>query len=169
VTPSPFLLAHLCSAPSGPALDVACGTGRHAVAIGRTGRPVEAIDRDVARCRALATRARLERLPIEVVCADVEEFPLAAGRYAVVVNTLFLVRALVPALVRALRPGGLLFFETFTVAQLATGHPRNPAFVLEPGELLRLARGLDVLAYREGPVERDGNVVHLASLAARAT
>ena len=169
MTPSPFVLAHLGAAPSGPALDVACGTGRHAVAIGRTGRRVEAIDRDVTRCRALAVRARLERLPIEVVCADLDDFPLAAVRYAVVVNTLFLVRALVPPLVRALRPGGLLLFETFTVAQLATGHPRNPAFALEPGELPRLARGLEVLAYREGAVERDGNVIHLASLAARAT
>src|SRR5262249_6192406 len=89
-------------------------------------------------------------------------------RYAVIVNTLYLDRRLVGALARALRPGGLLLFETFTVDQLATGHPRNPSFVLAPGELPRLVGGLRVVAYREGPIERDGRLVHLASLAARA-
>ena len=76
--------------------------------------------------------------------------------------------AVVPALLRSLAPGGLILFETFTAGQLATGHPRNPAFVLAPGELLRLTAGVEVLHYREGPVQRDGRLVHLASLAARA-
>jgi hypothetical protein len=84
------------------------------------------------------------------------------------VNTLYLDRVLVPRLVDALSPGGVLLFETFLEAQLAAGHPRNPTFVLAPGELLRLTAGLQVIAYDEGPVERDGTTVHLASLAARA-
>ena len=166
--PSPFVLAHLPLAPPGPALDVACGTGRHALAVARRGRPVEAIDRSWPDCAALAACARDEALPVRVVCADLERQPLPVARYAVVVDTLYLDRALVPALLRALAPRGLLLFETFAAAQLATGHPRNPAFVLEPGELLRLTPGLEVLRYREGPVERDGGLVHLASLAARA-
>jgi SAM-dependent methyltransferase len=169
LAPSPFVLAQLADAPPGPALDVACGAGRHALALARRGRRVEAFDRDENRCRALAAVARSERLPVAVVCADLERFPLPSRRYAVVVNTLYLDRALVPSLVRALRPGGVLVFETFTAAQLATGHPRNPAFVLAPGELLRLAAGLEIIAHVEGPVTRDGRTVHLASLAARAT
>lgn len=167
--PSPFVLEHLPLAPPGPVLDVASGSGRHALAIARTtGREVEAIDRDPARCARLAADAQREALRIRVVCADLEQMPLPVGRYAVVVNSLYLDRGLVPALVAALVPGGLLLFETFGFEQLATGHPRNPAFVLAPNELLRLATGLRVLAYREGPVERDGRQVHLASLAARA-
>src|SRR5262249_46611051 len=112
-------------------------------------------------------RAAAEGLPVRMVCADLEEVPLPAGRYTGVVNALYLDRALVPRLVRALAPGGVLLFETFTAAQLTTGHPRNPAFVLAPGDLISLARGLEVLAYREGAVVRDGRTVHLASLAAR--
>jgi SAM-dependent methyltransferase len=166
--PSPFVLEHLPAAPSGVALDVACGTGRHALAIARTGRIVEAIDRSWDRCAALARRAAAEGVPVRTVCADLEQLPLPVGRYAVIVNTLYLDRALVPRLVRALVPGGLLLFETFTEEQLASGHPRNPDFVLRAGELLRLTAGLRVLAYREGAVERDGTMVHLASLAARA-
>jgi len=167
-SPSPFVLAHLSLAPSGPALDVACGSGRHALAIARTGRTVDAIDRDPERCARLADDARRDGLGICVVCADLEQKPLPIGRYAIVVDTLYLDRTFVPMLVAALRPGGLLLFETFAFEQLATGHPRNPAFVLQPNELLHLASGLRVLAYREGPVERDGRRVHLASLAARA-
>lgn len=167
-SPSPFVLEHLSLAPPGPALDVACGSGRHALAIARTGRTVDAIDRDPERCAQLAAEARRDNLRIRVVCADLEQMPLPVGRYAIVVDTLYLDRAFVPALVAALRPGGLLLFETFAFEQLATGHPRNPAFVLQPNELLRLASGLRVLAYHEGPVARHGRQVHLASLAARA-
>jgi SAM-dependent methyltransferase len=168
VTASPFVLAHLRDAPPGLALDVAAGRGRHALALAQAGRRVEAIDRDTQACHALAAAARAAGLPVAVVCADLERYPLPVGRYALVVNTLYLDRARIPALVRALAPGGVLVFETFTREQLATGHPRNPAFVLERGELPRLVTSLETLAYREGPVERDGRVVHLASIAARA-
>jgi SAM-dependent methyltransferase len=166
--PSPFVVEHLHLAPPGPALDVACGAGRHALVVARTGRIVDAIDRSWHRCAEVARRAVAEGLPVRTVCADLEHLPVPVGRYAVIVNTLYLERALVPRLVRALAPGGLLLFETFTAEQLASGHPRNAAFVLGPRELLHLTAGLHVLAYREGPVDRDGTTVHLASLAARA-
>jgi SAM-dependent methyltransferase len=165
---SPFLLEHLALAPAGPALDVACGRGRHTLAIARTGRVVEAVDNSVEHCAEVARWAVRERLAVRVVCADLTHFPLARRRYALVVNTLYLDRTLVPALLQSLLPGGLLIFETFVVEQLALGHPRSPEFVLGANELLRLAPGLRVLAYREGPVQRGGRTVHLASLAARA-
>jgi SAM-dependent methyltransferase len=164
--PSPFVVEHLPLAPAGRAFDVACGAGRHALALGRLGRVVEAVDSSYARCRDLRAAALAEGLRVHVVCADLERWPLCRRRYAVIVNTLYLDRALVPGLIEALVPGGLLLFETFTAAQLASGHPRNPAFVLQPGELLRLASGMRIVAHREGPVERDGRTVHLASLAA---
>ena len=166
--PSPLVTKHLDLAPDGPALDVACGGGRHAVWIAHTGRPVDAIDRDVERCRALKAEATRGQLPLRVVCADLESFPLPRRRYAAIVNTLYLDRALIPRLVDALLPGGILVFETFVVEQLAMGHPRNPAFVLGPNELLRSVPSLRVLVYREGAVERGGTTVHLASLVARA-
>jgi hypothetical protein len=55
--------------------------------------------------------------------------------------------------VAALRPGGVLVYETFTRAQAARGKPTNPAFLLEPGELIELVRPLEVLADREGDYE----------------
>ena len=166
--PSPFVVEYVALAPPGRAFDVACGAGRHALLLARLGRIVEAADSSVARCRDLRAAALGEGLRVDVVCTDLERWPLPRRRYAVIVNTLYLDRALFPRLVEALVPGGLLLFETFTAAQLASGHPRNPAFVLQPGELPRLASGMRIVAQREGPVERDGRTVHLASLAAFA-
>ena len=70
---------------------------------------------------------------------------------------------IMPALVRALAPGGLLMYETFTIGQRERGHPRNPAFLLHPGELLTLIAPLEVVRSREG----DFNGRLIASVAAR--
>jgi len=75
----------------------------------------------------------------------------------------YLHRPLVPVLIRALRPGGLLVYETFTRAQAARGRPTNPAFLLEPGELLTLVEPLEILSSREG--DYDGGMI--ASVIAR--
>ena len=40
--------------------------------------------------------------------------------------------------------------ETFTVGQERLGHPRNPAYLLQPGELVASCRGWSILATYEG-------------------
>jgi hypothetical protein len=62
----------------------------------------------------------------------------------------YLERKIFSEIVKAVRAGGLLVYKTLTVAQakLADG-PKNPAHLLEPGELLRLADGLRILHYQE--------------------
>ena len=82
---------------------------------------------------------------------------LSGGVFDVIVVVHYLHRPLFPSLVNALRPGGVLVYETFTRAQAARGKPTNPAFLLEPGELLTLVRPLEVLASREG--DYDGRSV----------
>ena len=69
----------------------------------------------------------------------------------------------IPALVRALRPGGVLLCETFTKGQEPERSPSNPEFLLEPGELPELVAPLEVVRQREG--EYDGRCV--AAVAAR--
>jgi len=51
-----------------------------------------------------------------------------------------------------LAPGGLLLYETFAVGNERFGRPRNPEFLLRPGELLEVAAsaGLTVAAYEHG-------------------
>ena len=62
-----------------------------------------------------------------------------------------------------LAPGGVLLYETFTREHAARGHPRNPDFLLEPGELRARLSALTILREREG--EYGGGMV--ASIAAR--
>ena len=53
--------------------------------------------------------------------------------------------------------------EFFTTAQAARGHPRNPDYLLSPGELESLVAPLTVFRSREG--EYDGRMV--SAVAAR--
>ena len=80
----------------------------------------------------------------------------------------FLQRALLPALRDALRPGGLLVYETFGRAHIdELGREFNPDYVLGHNELLRAFGELHVRHYREGVVERGGGQRGLASIVAQ--
>ena len=58
-------------------------------------------------------------------------------------------------IVKAIRPGGLLVYKTYTLAQAGlAGRPKDPAHLLEPGELLRLVEGLRVLHYSDVAAEK---------------
>jgi SAM-dependent methyltransferase len=172
--PSPFFLTHLeelrRAARLGPILDVACGRGRHALAAAREGLPVVAIDRNAEFLAELRDRARAERLPILPVRADLETghgLPLAAGSFGAVLVFRYLFRALAPALVAALRPGGLLLYETFTVHQRKLGqHPTNPDFLLRDDELPTLFGALQLIEHWQGQIGGERPTA-LARLAAR--
>ena len=164
--PSEWLVAHLALiARDHPVLDVAAGRGRHAMFLAERGWSVHAVDRDATTLAALETHARSHGLAIRASCIDLEtgDVDLGVAEYGTVVVFNYLHRPLVPALVRALRPGGIVVYETFTMRQRERGHPRNPAFLLNDGELLDLVTPLVVLDHREG--EFDGRF--LASVAAR--
>ena len=129
-------------------LDLAAGSGRHARLFLERGHPVVALDRDVAR---------LAGLDVEIVQADLEDgspWPLPGRRFGAVVVANYLWRPLLPHIVGAVASGGLLLYETFARGNQAYGEPRNPAFLLEPGELLEAVRGeLQIVAYEHGLVE----------------
>ena len=141
--------------PAGRALDLACGRGRNALWLAQQGFETTALDRDPAAVAELEARARREGLPLTARVVDLETgaADLGVARYDVVVVVHYLHRALFPALISALAPGGVLVYETFTLAQAARGRPTNPAFLLEPGELPRLVAPLEIRAAREGEFE----------------
>ena len=153
--------------PSGPALDVACGTGRNAAFLAARGQQVTAVDFSDVALDALEVRARSMHVPVkrgrsfhdvhgphrrglELLHVDLEQAHLPAHAYDLIVCIQFLQRSLFPQMVRALRPNGVLLLETFTRAQLEfPGGPRNPAYLLEIGELREAFPSLCVLFYRE--------------------
>ena len=136
--------------PAGPVLDVACGSGRHSRLFLALGHPVTAVDTAAERLAGLGT------LPgAELVEADLEAgpWPFAGRRFAAVVVTNYLFRPLLPTLLAALEPGGVLIYETFASGNARFGRPANPDHLLAPGELLECVRGrLHVVAYEHGIV-----------------
>jgi SAM-dependent methyltransferase len=139
-------------AAGGTVLDLASGQGRHARYLAGLGYRVEAVDRDSAALAALAGVAG-----ITTRCADLEgsPWPYAAEQFDGIVVTNYLYRPLMAALLDALRPEGVLIYETFAVGNEKLGRPSNPEFLLRPGELLQWVEGrLNALAFEQGLVER---------------
>ena len=151
-------------------LDLACGRGRHALAAAELGALTFGIDRDAEALRALQAEAGRRNLPLACLRADLETplgIPVKPGSCGAILVFRFLFRPLAPAISAALAPGGLLLYETFTVAQRALGSgPRRADFLLEPGELRALFPDLEPLEHWEG--RNDGPPPEcLARLAAR--
>lgn len=152
-TPSAWLVDNRALLPrEGDALDLASGSGRHAIWLAEHGFRTTAVDRDADAIARLADVAITRALPINPLVVDLENgepflMPLS---FDLIVVVHYLHRPLFPSLVSALRPGGVLVYETFTRAQAARGKPTNPAFLLESGELVTLVEPLSVLATREG-------------------
>ena len=144
---------------SGRALDVACGHGRHALWLAEQGYEVFAVDRAAAAVEAVNAAGRERGLAIAASVRDLEadDRGLAVAPFDIVVVVHYLHRPLFPRLIDAVAPGGVLVYETFTREQASRGRPANPAFLLEPGELVRLVAPLRVLIEREG--DFDGRFV----------
>jgi 2-polyprenyl-3-methyl-5-hydroxy-6-metoxy-1,4-benzoquinol methylase len=80
---------------------------------------------------------------------DVLASPPTPSSFDVIVCSHFLERALMPALSAAIRPGGILFYQTFSETRITGVGPSNPAFRLADNELLRLLPDLRLRFYRE--------------------
>ncbi len=113
---------------------------------------------------------RTGQLPIELVRADLESapgLPVAEGRFGCVLVFRYLHRPLASAITRALRPGGLLVYETFTTYQSNRPQgPNNPHFLLEPNELPALFPRLNIEYHWEGDLGGD-EMFAVAQLVAR--
>lgn len=144
----------------GTVLDVACGRGRHALWLANAGFSVRAIDRNAEAIAVVTDSADRLGLGIDAAVVDLETDPppsLGVGEYDVVLVFNYLHRVLLPAIREAVKPGGSVFYETFTERQAERGHPRNPNFLLKDGELLELLAPFTVVRSRQG--EFDGRFV----------
>jgi SAM-dependent methyltransferase len=164
IGPASWLVENVDVLPRGAeVLDVACGRGRNALLLAAAGFTVRAVDRDPSRIEGLAENAGRLGIELDAQVMDLEAGGVELGSFDLVLGFHYLHRPLFPALVTAVRPGGILLYETFTAAQAARGHPRNPAYLLSPGELESLVAPLTVFRSREG--EYDGRMV--SAVAAR--
>lgn len=153
-------LAAACT--EAPALDLACGAGRNGLYLLGNDIPVVFADRNSASLEKIRQqlaagypasqrdRARLWEVELEAPGAR----PLEGVRFGAIAVFRYLHRPLMEGIKNALVPGGLLIYETFTLAQAAIGRPRNPDFLLRPGELREAFGQWQVLHDFEG-MERD--------------
>lgn len=138
-------------APGGRVLDVAAGAGRHARYLASMGHAVEAVDRDAEALAGAAGQGIVTRQ------ADLEggPWPYDGATFEGIVVCNYLWRPLLPRILEALAPRGILIYETFAVGNERYGRPSNPDFLLRPGELLETVRGrLAVVAFEQGFIPR---------------
>jgi tellurite methyltransferase len=151
--PSSWLLQSARFLPrSGEALDLACGRGRHSLLLAVAGLSVLAVDRDASAIAALQTWGERLGLSLRGQVSDVESpgFELPEDAFAVIVVFRFLHRPLLPRLVRALAPGGVIVYETYVRDDAHPSGVSNPEFLLERGELREAFASLEILAHQEG-------------------
>jgi SAM-dependent methyltransferase len=168
LAPSPWVVRFAALVRDGArVLDLACGHGRHARFFAARGCDVLAVDRDAG---ALSTLAGVPG--VTPLRADLEgaTWPLAGSTFDAIVVVNYLHRPLMAPLLDALAPDGVLLYQTFAAGNEAFGRPSSPAFLLQQGELLDVARGrLAVVAFEQGHVsgvEREAVVQRLAAVGA---
>ena len=152
----------------GRALDIAMGSGRNALYLASLGFRVTGVD--VSRVAVALCREKADRLglAVEAVVADLEDYRLPLDRYDLIINFHYLQRSLTGPIVQALKRGGVLVFESFTIDQLQYSYgPKDPAFLLLPGELREMFAGLETLLYYEGVIEGDRGPKAVAQLIGR--
>ena len=131
-------------------LDLAAGLGGNALFLAQKGLEVHAWDISPVAIEKINTTAQQQGLTIHTQIRDCVEQPPEANSFDLIIVSRFLERSLCPAISAGLKPGGLLFYQTYTQAKQESDGPGNPHFLLEKGELLELFSELHVVVYQEG-------------------
>lgn len=154
--PSSFLtgLDHLIPR-QGRALDLAGGSGRHAVWLAARGLDVTIADVSDTGLAIAGEAAERQGVLIATDLRDLESDGLPPGPWDLIVCFHYLHRPLFPQMIAGLSPEGLLVCEIATVRNLEK-HDRPPReYLLEEGELARLTEPLTTIVYTEGWLEED--------------
>ncbi|MDH5190335.1 MAG: class I SAM-dependent methyltransferase [Gammaproteobacteria bacterium] len=154
--PAAVLQENLHLLPSqGNALDLACGLGANAVLLAQNNLNVTAWDISEIAIDKLNQFAVKQNLNINAQARNIESCPPEKNSFDVIVVAHFLERSLIQQIIDALKPGGLLFYQTFTQARTSDRGPDSVQFRLAENELLSLFSGLSTLVYREEGITGD--------------
>jgi len=167
--PSALLVQNRALLPAGGrALDIAMGSGRNLLYLASLGLRVTGVDVSTVAVELCREKAARLGLAVEAIVADLEHYRLPPDTYDLIVNFHYLQRSLAGPIVRALKRGGLLVFESFTIDQLQYSYgPKDPAFLLRPGELRETFAALETLLHFEGVIEGDRGPKAVAQLIGR--
>ncbi len=172
IEPSRYLAEQVHLLPvAGRALDLAAGEGRNAVFLARRGLMVDAVDISAVGLGKAEKLAEDHGVEIRTIVADLEHFNLPREGYDVVVVFNYLQRDLFDDIEAALKPGGVLVYETYSVAHLEIPGARPIArrYCLEAGELRSAFPRLEVLHYGETNDENRATASLVATKPAAST
>ena len=147
----------------GKALDIACGQGRNTKFLAKMGFEVDGVDlSDYAL-------SQIEQHPnITKIEADLDSYTLEKNRYDLIININYLNRNFFHQIKEALKPQGIVIFETFIIAHGDFDNPQNPEYLLRKNELLHAFLSLDIIYYEErDDINLRGEKTRVASLVAK--
>lgn len=149
--PVEFLKEHIDILPRGKALDIAMGEGRNAVFLAENGFAVDGCDISEIAVKKAKELAKEHNVAIHAFVADLETSKLPKDTYDVIACFYYLQRDLIPQMKEALKPGGMIIYETYTIENRERGFegPKNKDYLLKPNELLDLFKDLKIIYYRE--------------------
>jgi len=149
-TPEPLLVQAADLLPPGRALDLACGPGRNALHLAKLGWHVTAVDSSAVAIRLL--REQIAGAAVEARLANLEcnEFSIAPDGYDLICDFFYLQRDLFPQIRAGVRLGGVFAGAIHLFDDAPAIRPRNPDFLMHPGELRDQFDGWKILYYTEG-------------------
>lgn len=151
--PHKLLIGLVEKLTSGKALDLACGTGRHANFLAEKGWEVTGVDNSEIGIEVALKRASEKGLEIEYIVADLENrgFEIKENTYDLICDFYYLQRDLFEPMKRGIKPGGIII-STIHLFDEGEEHAR---FVLHDGELREYFSSFEILHYHETKLTDD--------------
>ena len=151
--PAGWLVRHRALLQGGIAAELACGRGGDALWLAQQGYQVLAVDGSSVALRQAQRRARDSGLHnILFVHADLDHWRLPPRSVELLTVFRFLDRELFPMIREAVRPGGLVVYQTRTVRWLEREPDASLLYLLESDELRQRFAGWEILDYEEEDV-----------------
>lgn len=150
--PAKFLSDNYQYIPEGAKiLDVGMGEGRNAVYLARKGFRVSGVDISSVAIRKAKILASEYGVRIDTVNSSMEKFAAQNNSFDVIICFYYVDRTLNKKLIKMLKPGGLLIYESHTDNQRKVkGHEYyDQRYLLRSGELLGMFPNMKILKYEE--------------------
>jgi len=142
-------------------LDLACGNGRNGLFLIEHNIPTTFADVKSEALKnvelSLANLSKNQQSLAQSWQVDFEiehSSPLQGKAFSAVMVFRYLHRQLFAQLKAAIKPGGMIIYETFTEQQAQLGRPKNPDFLLRPTELVEQFSDWQILHSFEGLVKQ---------------
>jgi 2-polyprenyl-3-methyl-5-hydroxy-6-metoxy-1,4-benzoquinol methylase len=158
----PFLVRNAHLLPKGRVLDLAMGEGRNGVFLATRGFHVTGLDISARGLEKAQRLAKEEGVTIDTRVVDLEKVELERESYDVILCTYYLQRNLFSQIKHALKQGGMVVVETYTVDHLKYRPDFNRAYLIEQDELLALFQDFKIIRYQ---VEDTGQAAYASIIA----